>query len=148
MKGNLSSESLIETETSIREQTPPENILIFRIIVVGAKGVGKTSIVKQFTERKWVDEIEPDRGIEYRPCYRFYNERQDFVKFLMVDCPCYDVVRFYNSGYMRGIIGSVIVFNLADRSTLNEAKNWYEQLKDTNQRNPKFIQVLLGHQKD
>ena len=53
---NLSNESLIETETSLRKQPTPENYLAFRIIVVGAKGVGKTSIARQFTERKWFDE--------------------------------------------------------------------------------------------
>ena len=42
----LSGESLIETDISLKEIPVPENILIFRIIVVGSKGVGKTSIVR------------------------------------------------------------------------------------------------------
>jgi GTPase SAR1 family protein len=103
---------------------PPENFMMFRIIVVGAKGVGKTSIAKHFTERKWFDEPCKDTGIEFRPCYRFLNDKKDFIKFYLVDTPCADVVKYYNSGYMHGIIGCVIVFDLADRSTIEEALDW------------------------
>jgi GTPase SAR1 family protein len=125
----------------------PENFLMFRIILVGAKGVGKTSIAKHFTERKWFDE-QKDHGIEYRPCYRFLNDKKDFIKFFLVDCPCADAVKYYNSGYMHGILGCVIVFDLADRSTLEEALDWQETLNYSNKRNKNFIQVLVGHKKD
>ena len=49
---------------------------------------------------------------------------------------------------MRGTIGSVIVFDLADRDTINEAMDWHYQLSDNNRINDKYIQVLVGHQKD
>jgi hypothetical protein len=49
---------------------------------------------------------------------------------------------------MHGIIGSLIVFDLADRSTLEEAKDWQETLSYNNRHNKNFIQILLGHQKD
>lgn len=120
----LSSESLIETDTSLKDIPVPENILIFRIIVVGSKGVGKTSISRHFTERQWLTTPCEDRGIEYRPCYRFYNEKKDFVKFLIVDVPCAEVVKYYNSGYLRGILGGVIMFDLSDRASLDEALDW------------------------
>lgn len=94
-----------------------DNFLLIRVIVVGTKGVGKSSISKLFTERKWQDEPH-EEGIEYRPCYRFFNDQRDFVKFLIVDVPCAEVVRQYNSGYMHGIIGAVIVFDLANRDTI------------------------------
>ena len=106
----------------------PENFLMFRIIIVGAKGVGKTAIARQFTERKWFDEPCTDKGIEFRPCYRFLNDKKDFIKFYLVDCPCADVVKYYNSGYMHGIIGCVIVFDLADRTSIEEALDWQETL--------------------
>jgi len=110
--------------------------------------VGKTSIARQFTDKKWFDEPCKDMGIEYRGCYRFLNEKKDFIKFFVVDVPCQDVVKYYNSAYMHGIIGSLIVFDLADRSTLEEAKDWQETLSYNNRHNKNFIQILLGHQKD
>ena len=42
----------------------------------------------------------------------------------------------------------MIVFDLGDRSTLEEAKDWQETLQYSNKRNPHFIQFLVGHQKD
>ena len=110
--------------------------------------MGKTSIARRFTERKWFDEPCKDTGIEYRPCYRFLNDKKDFIKFFLVDCPCADVVKYYNSGYMHGICGGVVVFDLADRSTLEEALDWQETLNYTHKRNKNFILILLGHQKD
>ena len=46
------------------------------------------------------------------------------MKFLLVDVPCAEVVRFYNCGYMRGLLGGVIIFDLADKASLEEALDW------------------------
>jgi Ras-related protein Rab-30 len=109
--------------------------------------VGKTAIARQFTDKKWFDEPVKDFGIEYRGCFRFLNEKKDFIRFMVVDVPCAEVTRYYNSAYMHGIIGCILVFDLADRSTLDEAKDWQETLSYSNRHNRHFIQILLGHQK-
>jgi len=83
--------------------------------------VGKSAIARQFTEKKYLDVPPNDMGIEYRGCYRFLNEKKDFIKFFVIDTPCAEVVKYYNSAYMHGVMGCVIVFDLADRSTLEEA---------------------------
>ena len=64
----------------------PVRFHVFKIHCVGTCKVGKTSIVKRFTTKKW-EPSYPDRGIEYNTIETWVDKGSAYIHFKVVDCP-------------------------------------------------------------
>jgi Ras-like protein family protein 10B len=108
-----------------------------KIAVLGAPGVGKTSIIQQFVSNNFKDEYKPtDKRRTYHPAI-IINDHLYEVKIL--DCPCipyFPVSSLYEwndyRGYgLRSATAYVLVYDITSEDSFQYVKNMREQIMES-----------------
>lgn len=67
----------------MKERTEPRHFYQFRVIIIGDSTVGKSSLLRQFTEGQYIQSSDPTVGVDFHVRVlqlngEFYNEKADF----------------------------------------------------------------------
>ena len=121
--------------------------LFFKIIVCGAGGVGKTSLIRRYVENKFEENYLMTLGMD--PTNTAVEIDVD-GKTVPVNLILYDVAgqaRFQSlrEVFFRGAHGALLVFDLTRPETLEELDKWYEELYD---RAGPIPTILIGNKSD
>jgi small GTP-binding protein len=94
----------------------------FKFIVIGARGSGKTSIVRRLVDNKFVKTSQSTVGIEYFTHIATVAGRT--VKMMIWDTAGQE--RFYTvaKAYFRNALGVVLVFDICDRKSFEQLPRW------------------------
>ena len=122
----------------------PESI---KVVLVGESGVGKTSIISQFTTKKF----DPHRETSLSP--QFISKTvnfQDFgkeIKFDIWDTVGQEKYRSLAKIFYKDAKAIIFVYDITTEYSFNELKNyWYEETKANSDGNP--ILALVGNKID
>lgn len=106
----------------------PKTEHIYKIIVIGDPGVGKTSLLLKFASDKFNKEYLPTVGVQIVKEQLEINDTlgNDIIVNLMF----WDVAgqpQFYmlHRPYFNGADGMILVFDVTRSSTFSNIKNWY-----------------------
>lgn len=125
----------------------PENFFLVRFLVVGAGRVGKTSIINRFVDKEFKEQTKTEKFVEYLSRYAYMNDNKDFVKALILNVPCLDISIHNNNGFRVCIAGCIYIFDLSDRTSIDEIRIWNENLDFPRPKFPLFRRFMVGHQK-
>jgi small GTP-binding protein len=92
--------------------------LKFEFIVIGASGAGKTSIVRRFTEGKFVAGMQSTVGIEYFTHITTIEGRT--INLMIWDTAGQERFYMIAKAYFRGAFGVVLVFDICDRKSFEK----------------------------
>jgi Ras-related protein Rab-2A len=115
-----------------------------KFIVIGASGAGKTSIVRQLSENRFVPGTQSTVGIEYFTHVTTIAGRA--VKLMIWDTAGQE--RFYAiaKAYFRGAVGVILVFDITDRKSFEGLPRW---LRDARlEADPHCFVLLVGNKLD
>ncbi|XP_067621351.1 ras-related protein Rab-14 [Eurosta solidaginis] len=117
---------------------------IFKYIIIGDMGVGKSCLLHQFTEKKFMANCPHTIGVEFGT--RIIEVDDKKIKLQIWDTAGQERFRAVTRSYYRGAAGALMVYDITRRSTYNHLSSW---LTDTrNLTNPNTVIFLIGNKSD
>ncbi|KAG2456564.1 RB39A protein, partial [Polypterus senegalus] len=118
----------------------------FRLIVIGDSTVGKSCLLRRFTEGKFTDVSDPTVGVDFFA--RLVEiEPGKRIKLQLWDTAGQERFRSITRSYYRNSVGGLLVFDLTNRRSFEHVKDWLDEAKMHVQ--PfKIVFLLVGHKCD
>lgn len=120
---------------------------LFKLIVLGSAGVGKTTLVNQFLKKEDIIDYRPTLGISIST-QRYYVQgfKDDVIKFLIFDLAGQSFFKRVRRDYYKGANCAFIVYDVTQRETFDEAVDFW--LKDAQKELGNIPFVLIGNKID
>jgi len=117
---------------------------IFKYIIIGDMGVGKSCLLHQFTENKFVPDSPHTIGVEFGT--RIVEVMGKKIKLQIWDTAGQERFRAVTRSYYRGAAGALLVYDITRRITYNHLTSWLTDAR--NLTNPNTVIMLIGNKKD
>lgn len=99
----------------------------FKFVIVGDHEVGKTSIIRRFVEKKFTDNYRATIGLNVLSHeFEFFGNS---IGVTLYDIGAQKFFRRFRKVYYSGAQAAFLVFDLTNRNSFDNVKNWYEELK-------------------
>ncbi|KAL2084959.1 hypothetical protein ACEWY4_020477 [Coilia grayii] len=118
----------------------------FRIIMLGDSTVGKSSMLKRYTEDVFMECLNQTVGVDF---YVHFLEVEPNVrvKLQFWDTAGQERFRSVTRSYYRNSVGGLLVFDLSNRSTFEHIPEWHQEVREHVQPHAVLF-VLVGHKSD
>jgi len=117
---------------------------IFKFIIIGDMGVGKSCLLHQFTEKKFMSDCPHTIGVEFGT--RIIEVQAQKIKLQVWDTAGQERFRAVTRSYYRGAAGALLVYDVTRRSTYNHLSSWLTDAR--NLTNPNTVIFLIGNKSD
>lgn len=118
---------------------------LFKIVLVGDSGVGKSSLISRFTTNEFSLESKPTIGVEFAS-RNIVTADGKVVKAQIWDTMGQDVYFSIATVYYRAALGGIIAYDVTNRASFDNIKRWLKQLRD--HADPNIVIMLVGNKKD
>jgi len=117
---------------------------IFKYIIIGDMGVGKSCLLHQFTEKKFQQDSPHTIGVEFGT--RIIDVMGKKIKLQIWDTAGQERFRAVTRSYYRGAAGALLVYDSTRRITYNHLASWLTDAR--NLTHPNTVIMLVGNKKD
>uniref|UniRef100_A0A915D857 Ras-related protein Rab-14 n=1 Tax=Ditylenchus dipsaci TaxID=166011 RepID=A0A915D857_9BILA len=129
------------SSSSTSASVPYNYNYIFKYIIIGDMGVGKSCLLHQFTEKKFMADCPHTIGVEFGT--RIIEVNGQKIKLQIWDTAGQERFRAVTRSYYRGAAGALMVYDITRRSTYNHLSSWLTDAK--NLTNPNTVIFLIGN---
>ena len=116
-----------------------------KIVILGASGVGKTSILNRYVRKQFVDIVSSTIGVDFMKA-EVELEGGIKRKFTIWDTAGSERFRGVASSYFKGAVGIVVVFDLTDPDSLEKCDLINDEIRNFGE--PDAVLVLAGNKSD
>ncbi|ELA42412.1 small GTP-binding protein domain protein [Vittaforma corneae ATCC 50505] len=113
---------------------------IFKIILIGDSGVGKTSLMTRFTDKSYKPSSSATIGVDFK--IKTIDLNGTKVKLQIWDTAGQERFRAVVSNYYRGAHGIFVVFDMLNKTSFDHLSEWLAELEKKNATNTAEIMVL------
>merc|ERR1712063_143092 len=117
---------------------------VHKLLIVGDSGVGKSCLLLRFSDDIFTENFISSIGVDYKVNSVDINGTE--IKLQMWDTAGQERFRTITSSYYRGAQGIMIVYDITDRDSFDNIKNWMVEIDKYAQEN--VIKVLVGNKSD
>ncbi|XP_017320162.1 ras-related protein Rab-4A isoform X1 [Ictalurus punctatus] len=117
---------------------------LFKFLVIGNAGTGKSCLLHQFIEKKFKDDSNHTIGVEFGS--KIISVVNKFVKLQIWDTAGQERFRSVTRSYYRGAAGALLVYDITSRETYNALTNWLTDARMLASQN--IVIILCGNKKD
>ena len=118
---------------------------LFKIVLVGNAGVGKTNLLARFIKREFDLESKSTIGVEFATqCVKIDGK---VIKAQIWDTAGQEKWNSITSAYYRGALGAMIVYDITKVSSYEKCEWWLNQLRNYNL-DPNMVIILVGNKFD
>ncbi|KAL1915650.1 uncharacterized protein VTP21DRAFT_6409 [Calcarisporiella thermophila] len=117
---------------------------IFKYIVIGDTGVGKSCLLLQFTDKRFQPAHDLTIGVEFGA--RFVNVEGKQIKLQIWDTAGQESFRSITRSYYRGAAGALLVYDITRRETFDHLTMWLEDARQ--HANVNTTIMLIGNKSD
>ncbi|KAM6177815.1 ras-related protein Rab-2A-like [Rhynchocyon petersi] len=117
---------------------------LFKYIVIGHSGVGKSCLLRQFTDKCFLPVHDLTIGIEFGARTITIDGKQ--IKLQIWDTAGQESFRSITRSYYRGAAGALLVYDITRRDTFNHLTTWLEDALQ--QSNSNMVIMLIGNKSD
>ena len=117
---------------------------VFKFIVIGSAGVGKTALISRFVENQYFDFYNPTIGVDFK--IKTIEVSNKKVKLQIWDTAGTEKFKTITNAYYKGSQGVIIVFDTTDKSSFKDADFWMGEAKKYAPENS--IRLLVGNKID
>ncbi|KAL9226637.1 hypothetical protein vseg_002426 [Gypsophila vaccaria] len=117
---------------------------LFKIVLIGDSGVGKSNILSRFTRNEFCLESKSTIGVEFAT--RTLQVEGKVVKAQIWDTAGQERYRAITSAYYRGAVGALLVYDITKRQTFENVNRWLHELRDHSDSN--IVIMLAGNKSD
>ena len=118
--------------------------LIFKIILIGDSGVGKTNILSQYIHHYFDKNFRATVGVEFGT--KIITVDKTRIKAQIWDTAGQERYRAITSSYYKGAKGALVVYDITRPETFGNIEKWIDELKNTC--DDYVSLVLLGNKLD
>nr|KAF6395563.1 RAB4A, member RAS oncogene family [Rousettus aegyptiacus] len=117
---------------------------LFKFLVIGNAGTGKSCLLHQFIEKKFKDDSNHTIGVEFGS--KIINVGGKYVKLQIWDTAGQERFRSVTRSYYRGAAGALLVYDITSRETYNALTNWLTDARMLASQS--IVVILCGNKKD
>ncbi|XP_057523087.1 ras-related protein RABA2b-like [Amaranthus tricolor] len=117
---------------------------LFKIVLIGDSGVGKSNILTRFTRNEFSLESKSTIGVEFAT--RTLQVEGKIVKAQIWDTAGQERYRAITSAYYRGAVGAFLVYDITKKQSFNNVTRWLHELRDHADSN--IVIMLVGNKSD
>ncbi|KAK7385731.1 hypothetical protein VNO78_31553 [Psophocarpus tetragonolobus] len=117
---------------------------LFKVVLIGDSGVGKSNILSRFTRNEFCLESKSTIGVEFAT--RTLQVEGKTVKAQIWDTAGQERYRAITSAYYRGAVGALLVYDMTKRQTFDNVQRWLRELRDHADSN--IVIMMAGNKSD
>lgn len=122
---------------------------VFKFILIGDSGVGKSCLLLQFTDRRFKNDHDLTIGVEFGS--KVISLGAESVKLQVWDTvhstqAGQESFRSITRSYYRSAVAALLVFDLTKRDTFESLGEWLRETKSN--ANPTLTLMLIGNKAD
>ena len=117
---------------------------LFKYIIIGDTGVGKSCLLLQFTDKRFEPVHDLTIGVEFGARMINLDNRQ--IKLQIWDTAGQESFRSITRSYYRGAAGALLVYDITRRETFNHLTRWLDEARQN--ANPSMVIMLIGNKSD
>jgi len=117
---------------------------VFKVVLIGDSGVGKSNLLSRFTRNEFNLETKSTIGVEFAT--RSIQTEGKTIKAQIWDTAGQERYRAITSAYYRGAVGALLVYDIAKYSTFKNVERWLGELRENADRN--IVIMLVGNKSD
>ncbi|KAK7688980.1 Ras- protein Rab-11A [Cerrena zonata] len=117
---------------------------LFKVVLIGDSGVGKSNLLSRFTRNEFNLESKSTIGVEFAT--RSLNVDGKNIKAQIWDTAGQERYRAITSAYYRGAVGALLVYDISKHGTYVNVTRWLKELRDHADAN--IVIMLVGNKSD
>mmetsp|Transcript_13323 Transcript_13323/g.17462 ORF Transcript_13323/g.17462 Transcript_13323/m.17462 type:complete len:225 (-) Transcript_13323:134-808(-) len=120
---------------------------LFKLLMIGDAGVGKSSMLLRFTDDSFDDHIQSTIGVDFKVKHMEVNDKR--VKMTVWDTAGQERFRTLTSSYYRGAQGVVMVYDVTRRDSFENLEQWLREVQlYTPDSGEGVVKLLVGNKID
>ena len=133
-----SNDGITIKRLNVNELNPNEELINYKIILVGDSSVGKTCLLMRAVNNKFTENYQATIGFEFLLMYFQVNNVK--IKLQIWDTCGQEIYRSLIQGFYRNTAATIIVFSKTDRRSFDNLGSWVKDVKNnTEQEIPLFL---------
>jgi len=136
------------TSSSSSSSSPPAPQpfdFLFKIVLVGDSGVGKSNLLSRFTRNTFTVDEKSTIGVEFATRVIPMNDNKK-IKAQIWDTAGQERYRAITNAYYRGALGAILVFDVTRKTSFDNIPRWLRELRD--HANKDIVLILVGNKSD
>jgi len=117
---------------------------LFKYIIIGDTGVGKSCLLLQFTDKRFRQDHDLTIGVEFGARLITVEDKQ--IKLQIWDTAGQESFRSITRSYYRGASGALLVYDISRRDTFTHLARWLEEARAN--ANANMAIMLIGNKSD
>ncbi|KYQ88373.1 Rab GTPase [Tieghemostelium lacteum] len=117
----------------------------YKVLLIGDSDVGKTSIVKRFSDDAFDEDILCTIGVEFK--MKVVNVDDKDVTLCIWDTAGQEKFRALISSYYRGAHGIILTYDVTKRDSFNNLQYWLNEIETFSTR-PNVVKLLVANKID
>eukprot|EP00271_Cylindrocystis_brebissonii_P014415 TRINITY_DN35767_c0_g1_i1.p1 TRINITY_DN35767_c0_g1~~TRINITY_DN35767_c0_g1_i1.p1 ORF type:complete len:214 (+),score=39.11 TRINITY_DN35767_c0_g1_i1:171-812(+) len=117
---------------------------LFKVVLIGDSGVGKSNLLSRFTRNEFCLESKSTIGVEFAT--RSIQVDGKTIKAQIWDTAGQERYRAITSAYYRGAVGALLVYDITKHVTYENVERWLKELRDHADSN--IVIMLVGNKSD
>jgi len=117
----------------------------FKVLLLGAATVGKTSIFYRYVKNKFSHDYITTIGINYLT-KEITLEAKKIAKLVILDIAGHEKFKFLRKEFYEGADGALVIFDLTQLKTYEAIEDWLSEMFEILQENIPFI--IIGNKVD
>ncbi|DBA03973.1 TPA: hypothetical protein N0F65_010626 [Lagenidium giganteum] len=117
---------------------------LFKIVLIGDSGVGKSNLLSRFTRNEFNLESKSTIGVEFAT--KSIVAEGKTIKAQIWDTAGQERYRAITSAYYRGAVGALLVYDITKHVTFENVERWLKELRDHADANT--VIMLVGNKSD
>jgi Ras-related protein Rab-1A len=100
---------------------------LFKLLIIGDSGVGKTNLLLRFADDVYQNDSEATIGVDFKICSRTVSSKR--VKLQIWDTAGQERFRVITASYYRGSQGIMVVYDVTDRTSFEHVRGWLQDIE-------------------
>jgi len=117
---------------------------LFKVVLIGDSGVGKSNLLSRFTRNEFNLDSKSTIGVEFAT--RSIQVDTKTIKAQIWDTAGQERYRAITSAYYRGAVGALLVYDISKHPTYDNVTRWLKELRDHADSN--IVIMLVGNKSD
>jgi Ras-related protein Rab-1A len=117
---------------------------LFKVLMIGDSGVGKSCILLRFTEDTFSEHFISTIGVDFK--IRTIEQDGKYIKLQIWDTAGQERFRTITSSYYRGAHGIMVVYDVTDTESFQNVQQWLKEIDRYG--SPTATKLLIGNKTD
>merc|ERR1712159_576463 len=136
--------NLLQSRRALQLRGQMSYAYLFKYIIIGDTGVGKSCLLLQFTDRRFQPIHDLTIGVEFGARMITIDKKQ--IKLQIWDTAGQESFRSITRSYYRGAAGALLVYDITRRETFTHLTSWLEESRQ--HASPNMTIMLIGNKCD